>query len=145
MKQNYFILWLIIITLSLNSSGRTVSAQDNSMISPEAQAVIKSLPQELQNLDVQVGSPVGVGAYDNFTAPKAPWNFCFSDTYQVNHWRVAVRTEFERLVKVYKSVNRVSTYEFQNANNDVDLQNAQIQQFIKDGCSIIFSIPGSTD
>src|SRR5260221_10769326 len=90
MKQNYFILSLIIITLSLNSSGRAVSAQDNSMISPEAQAVIKSLPQELQNLYVQVGSPVGVGAYDNFTAPKGPWKFCFSDSYQGNPWRLEI-------------------------------------------------------
>jgi ribose transport system substrate-binding protein len=142
-KRSGFIFLLLIILLS--ASGHLLSAQDDPMISPGAQAVIQSLPKDLQNLYVKVGSSVSVGAYNNFTMPEPPWKFCFSDSYQGNPWRVAVRIEFERLVKVYQDAKLVSEYKFQNANNDVDLQNAQIQRFISDHCNIIFSIPGSTD
>lgn|SRR5450432_1127389 len=145
MKRNPFTIWLLLLAVFLYSSNLTVSAQGDSLITPQAQAVINTLPQELQKLYIKVGNPIGVGAYDGFVPPKSPWKFCFSDSYQGNPWRVAVRTEFERLVNLYRGVGLVSDYEFQNANNDVDLQNAQILQFIKDGCSIIFSIPSSTD
>ncbi|MEP7284994.1 MAG: substrate-binding domain-containing protein [Chloroflexota bacterium] len=138
-------LGLLVLSILLCLSNNAVSAQEASMISPEAQAVIKSLPEDLQNLYVKVGSPVNVAAYDNFTMPNPPWKFCFSDSYQGNPWREAVRIDFDRLVKAYQDAKLVSTYEFQNANNDIDLQNAQIQQFIEEGCNIIFSIPGSTD
>ncbi|MEO8612153.1 MAG: substrate-binding domain-containing protein [Chloroflexota bacterium] len=139
------VIFLLLLIILFSASSHILSAQDDPMISPEAQAVIRSLPEDLQNLYVKVGSSVGVGAYDNFTMPEPPWKFCFSDSYQGNPWRVAVRIEFERLVKVYQDAKLVSEYEFQNANNDVDLQDAQIQQFISDHCNIIFSIPGSTD
>src|SRR5689334_18456431 len=145
MKRISNLLTIALLTAFLSSSRVPVSAQDGSLISPEAQTVINTLPEDLRNLYVKVGSPVNVAAYDDFKAPKAPWKFCFSDSYQGNPWRVAVRSEFERLVKVYQAAKLVSDYEFENANNDVDLQNAQIMQFIKDGCNIIFSIPGSTD
>lgn len=145
MKRKLLIFWLLVLSVIYSASNNPIAAQDGSMISPEAQAIIKNLPQELQNLYIKVGSPINVAAYDDFKPPQPPWKLCFSDSYQGNPWRVAVRTDFERLVKVYQSAKLVSGYEFENANNDVDLQNAQIQQFIKDGCSIIFSIPSSTD
>jgi ribose transport system substrate-binding protein len=145
MKKDFVIFRLLVLGILFCVSQNKVYAQNNPGISPEAQAIIKSLPQELQNLYVKVGSPVGVAAYDTFTMPNPPWKFCFSDSYQGNPWRVAVRVDFERLVKAYQNAKLVSGYEFQNANNDIDLQNAQIQQFIKDGCTVIFSIPSSTD
>lgn len=142
MKRIHIISFLLI---SIMLSRNAVSAQDSSGIPPDAQAVIKTLPADLQKLYIKVGSPIGLATYDNFAMPKPPWKFCFSDSYQGNPWRVAVRIDFERLVKGYEDAKLVSGYEFQNANNDIDLQNAQIQQFIKGGCSVIFSIPSSTD
>jgi ribose transport system substrate-binding protein len=136
---------LVLFVVLLSSPLVAIKAQDGSMISPEAQKVINELPDELKSLYVKVGTPVDIAAYDKFKAPKSPWKFCFSDSYQGNPWRVAVRAEFDRLVKTYQDAKLVSDYLFENSNNDVDLQNAQIMQFIKDGCNVIFSIPSSTD
>jgi ribose transport system substrate-binding protein len=131
-----------ILLINLFNSSVYLHAQDDDFDS-DAVSVVEALPDELRPLYEGFNSDVHVPALADFVASEPPWKFCFSDSYQGNPWRVAVRLEFERLVDSYQNAGYIEDFLFLNADNDVPLQNAHILQFVEEGCDIIFSIPGN--
>jgi ribose transport system substrate-binding protein len=132
-----------VVFVAIYPNGFSVLGQDE--IDPEAQAIIDDLPEDLQTLYVEQGEHIHAADLGNFVTTEPPWKFCFSDSYQGNPWRVAVRQEFERLVQFYQDEGYIEEFAFLDADNDIPLQNAHILQLVEEECDIIFSIPGSAD
>ena len=103
---------------------------------------ISGLPELLKAQYDGAPQKVLPSAWDNWTAPKKPWKWCHSESYQGNPWRVTVTKELKRLVDGLIADGTVSSFEVSDSNNDVSQQINQIRSFVDKGCSIITSIPG---
>lgn len=104
---------------------------------------IAKLPPELKAQYDGAPQKVLPSAWDGWAAPKGPWKWCHSESYQGNPWRVAVTNELKRLVDGLIAEGKVSSFEVADSNNDASQQINQIRGFIDKGCTVITSIPGS--
>lgn len=103
----------------------------------------KSLPENLQGEYENSTTVVALPGLDNYAAPKKPWKWCHSESYQGNPWRVALTNELKRLVNGLVADGTVSSFEMSDSNGDASIQISHIRSFIEKKCSIITTIPGS--
>ncbi|GGL94789.1 substrate-binding domain-containing protein [Nakamurella endophytica] len=82
--------------------------------------------------------------YADWTPPPAPWKFCLNDSYLGNQWRQDNLAELERQVKLYQQAGLASgPLVSTNSDNNISLQLSQFNTLVGQGCTVIFSIPGS--
>ena len=80
----------------------------------------------------------------NWTPPKAPWKFCYNDSYQGNGWRQNALDKYKALVEDYKKKGLASgDLVVTNSNNDINVQLSQLNNLVREGCNVILSIPSS--
>jgi ribose transport system substrate-binding protein len=87
---------------------------------------------------------IGPNPYANWTPPKAPWKFCYNDSYQGNGWRQNALDKYKALVEDYKKKGLASgDLVVTNSNNDINVQLSQLNNLVREGCNVILSIPSS--
>jgi ABC-type sugar transport system substrate-binding protein len=77
--------------------------------------LLGKLPSEVQSLYTDV-IEVGPSSYDNYSPPQKPWQWCHSESYMGNPWRVTMNDELKRLVEAAKAeglIPRISGVGFQ--------------------------------
>jgi ribose transport system substrate-binding protein len=116
----------------------------SSKKSTNVKATIAALPAALSSQYVNATSGVVVSPYQNFKKVKGPWEVCYSDSYEGNAWRVAVKNELQRLSTQYQKAGLVKGFKVAVSNNNVVQQAQQIRQFTSEGCSVILTIVGSS-
>ncbi|MET4783232.1 substrate-binding domain-containing protein [Glaciihabitans sp. UYNi722] len=137
----------VLLTGSLalaGCSGATTTGSGAKPVAADAKAVISHLPAALKSQYVAATSNVEVSPYADFKKIEGPWKVCFSDSFEGNSWRVAVKNELSRLSEQYKKDKLVSSFEVAVSENDVARQNQQIRQFTSQKCSVIIVIAGSS-
>ncbi|MBS1881742.1 MAG: substrate-binding domain-containing protein [Actinobacteria bacterium] len=81
-------------------------------------------------------------AYTNWTPPKAPYKMCMAETYLGNTWRQGLLTKMkEAVAKMEKEGIASGPLVVTNANGNINLHQAQINQLVDGGCNVIWSFP----
>lgn len=101
------------------------------------------LPEVLQTEYENSTTHVAVSPLSGYQAPKRPWKWCHSESYQGNPWRVALTNELKRLVNGLIEDGVVSGFEMSDSNGDASIQISHIRSFTEKECDIITTIPGS--
>jgi len=133
---------------ALAGEASSVSLEGLKLATPSAEqkAALDLLPESLRpyytgywmlaNLDPN--------PYANWTAPKAPWKFCYNDSYQGNSWRQNALDKYKALVDEYKKKGLATgDLVVTNSNNDINVQLSQLDNLVREGCNVILSIPSS--
>ena len=112
----------------------------------EQEAAIKILPEALRPyyLGYWLFSTLDPNPYANWTPPKAPWKFCYNDSFQGNSWRQAALAKYKALLADLQKQGMVKgDLVVTNSNNDINVQLAQLNNLVREGCDVILSIPSS--
>jgi ribose transport system substrate-binding protein len=89
-------------------------------------------------------SKVGKNPYENWQPKKAPWQFCYNDSYQGNSWRAAALAEYQKLVAQYADAGLAKKdLIVTNSDNNINVQLSQLNNLVRQGCDVILSIPSS--
>ncbi|WP_432990611.1 substrate-binding domain-containing protein [Dactylosporangium sp. CA-233914] len=82
---------------------------------------------------------LGPNPYADWSAPKAPWQFCYSSAYQGNSWRQEGLTVAQGIVDQLTGQGLVKgKLIVSDANNNASLQATQINTMVQKGCNVIF-------
>lgn len=126
-------------------SGRPASA-DSAGTDTDHKKALEALPEQIRPYydGFWYFTPLGPNAYANWQPPKAPWQFCYNDSYQGNGWRAAALEEYKKLVDQYAKAGLAKPdLIVTNSNNNIDVQLSQLNNMIRQGCNVILSIPSS--
>jgi ribose transport system substrate-binding protein len=81
---------------------------------------------------------------DSWKPHKAPWQFCYNESYQGNTWRSDVLAELQKQVAAYgKAGLSRGDLIVTNSNGDTDTQLSQLNSLVAQRCDVIFSYPTS--
>lgn len=112
----------------------------------DAQAGLDLLPEGLRDYysGFWLFSTIGPNPYASWQPKPGPWKFCYNDSYQGNAWRQAALDKYKALV-VQAQADGIASGELvvTNSNNDANLQLAQLNNLVREGCHVILSIPSS--
>jgi ribose transport system substrate-binding protein len=83
--------------------------------------------------------------YANWKAPKAPWKFCYNESYLGNAWRQESLTEFKKLVGQLQNAGLATKGKLNvtNSDNNVPLELSQLNTQVNQGCQVIVIDAGS--
>jgi ABC-type sugar transport system substrate-binding protein len=112
----------------------------------EQKAALDLLPESLRPYytGYWLLANIGENPYANWTPPKAPWKFCYNDSYQGNSWRQNALEKYKALVDEYKKKGLASgDLVVTNSNNDINVQLSQLNNLVREGCNVVLSIPSS--
>lgn len=145
---------ILFAALQLSAGG--LQAADNSAVSLEGIKLAQPSPEQAKALELlpealrpyYVGywmlAQIGENPYANWQPPKAPWKFCYNDSYQGNSWRQEALARYKALVADYQKEGRASgDLVVTNSNNDINVQLSQLNNLVREGCNVILSIPSS--
>ncbi len=126
----------------------TISLQGLKLSQPSAEqeSALKVLPENLRPyyLGYWLFSTLDPNPYSNWTPPKAPWKFCYNDSFQGNSWRQAALAKYRALfADLQKQGMTKGDLVVTNSNNDINVQLAQLNNLVREGCDVILSIPSS--
>ena len=110
------------------------------------EADLKRLPEAVRPyyLGYWLFSTLNDNPYADWTPPKAPWKFCYNDSFQGNAWRQAALAKYKALVADLQTRGLVKDdLAVTNSNNDINVQLAQMNNLVREGCDVILSIPSS--
>ena len=144
----------LVVAAVLSASGAgaaeesIVSLEGIKLATPTAEQAdaLKLLPEALRPYYAGYWLLAGIGKnpYADWTPPKAPWKFCYNDSYQGNSWRQAALDKYKALVEDYKKQGLASgDLVVTNSNNDINVQLSQLNNLVREGCNVILSIPSS--
>lgn len=138
-----------VLTVGLLMTAGLAGCADASTAAPaerssEVTEVIDALPDVLKSQYEGATSSVEKSPYADFAKVEGPWKLCYADSFQGNAWRVAVKTELERLSDQAAEAGLVSDFKVAVAENDVARQSQQIRQFVDQDCSAIITIAASS-
>ena len=126
----------------------SVSLEGLKLATPTAEqkAALDMLPESLRPYytGYWLLANIGPNPYANWTPPKAPWKFCYNNSYQGNSWRQNALDKYKALVEDYKKKGLASgDLVVTNSNNDINVQLSQLNNLVREGCNVILSIPSS--
>jgi ribose transport system substrate-binding protein len=126
------------------------SSEENSSSSessaPDQNADFDFLPDEVQGdyNGAQYFTRVRPADFSDWNAPKAPWTFCHSESFTGNTWRQGLDGMLTDLVGQLQDQGLATgPLKISNSDNDVNAQLSHINNFVADGCDVIFSVPVS--
>jgi ribose transport system substrate-binding protein len=133
---------------SLAAETSIVSLEGLKLATPneEQKDALNRLPESLRPFyeGYWLLAKIGQNPYADWTPPKAPWKFCYNDSYQGNSWRQQALEKYKALVEDYKKQGLASgDLVVTNSNNDINVQLSQLNNLTREGCNVILSIPSS--
>jgi ribose transport system substrate-binding protein len=89
-------------------------------------------------------SPIFANPYANWTPPKTPWKFCYSDSALGLSWRADLLKELKKMVAQYAAAGLTQKdVPVTDSNNNIGVQLTQFSNLVRQGCQIIIAVPGT--
>jgi ABC-type sugar transport system substrate-binding protein len=142
---------LLMLTGCANSGGgSTATSASSAPAAPSsAPAQLQGVPDALKTLYQNFNIvPVTGNPIEGYKAPKAPWKFCLSETYTGEAFRtgppLGADGMLTKLVGQLQQAGQASgPLQISNSNLNTSVQITQVNNFVQEGCNVIFTLPGS--
>jgi ribose transport system substrate-binding protein len=132
------------------SRAATTSAAATNADSSGGAAVPSFIPASVASLYRNFNEiPVTPDPIASYKAPKPPWKFCLSESYEGEAFRTGPPLGSDGMVakivgQLYKEGLATGPLITTNSNLNTATQISQINNFVNEGCTVIMSLPAST-
>jgi ribose transport system substrate-binding protein len=142
MGRARFVVLLAVGVLSVSAVSATAASASGTVPSFIPKSVA-SLYQHFSEIPV---TPDPIASYK---APKPPWKFCLSESYEGEAFRTGPPLGSDGMTaklvdQLYHEGLAKGPLVTSNSNLDTSVQITQINNFVEAGCNVIMSLPGST-